>query len=228
MHAQHAVNTVNAPKKRRTRKPSKDSSNEPKVRILFVASEGLPFSKTGGLADVVEALPKALVAHGHEVAVVLPRYRSTKAGAVVLPSLTIPMANRLRFPAVLDGTVIAGVRYFFVDDPAYFDRDGFYGNSAGDFPDNAERYSEFCRAAIEIAKHVWPPDVFHCHDWQTALVPVLLRSSLRRRSCRQDLPVVFTIHNMGYHGLFPTEFSNVPAFRCLSFHPWRASNSTAT
>jgi starch synthase len=202
MNAQHAINAVNAPKKKRTRKQSKDPSKEHKVRILFVASEGLPFSKTGGLADVVEALPKALVAQGHEVAVVLPRYRGTKAGAVVLPSLTIPIANRLRFPAVLDGTVLAGVRYFFVDDPAYFDRDGFYGNGARDFPDNAERYSEFCRAAIEIAKHVWPADVLHCHDWQTALVPVLLRSSYGDDSAVRDIPVVFTIHNMGYHGLF--------------------------
>src|SRR6202790_170995 len=173
------------------------------MRILFVASEGLPFSKTGGLADVVEALPKALVAQGHEVAVVLPRYRGTKASAVVMPSLTIPMANRLRFPAVLDGTVISGVRYFFVDDTAYFDRDGFYGNSARDFPDNAERYTEFCRAAIEIVKHVWPADVIHCHDWQTALVPVLLRSSYGDDPTVKDIPVVFTIHNMGYQGQFP-------------------------
>src|SRR6184192_337996 len=81
------------------------------VRILFVASEGLPFSKTGGLADVVEALPKALVAQGHEVAVVLPRYHGTKATAVVMPSLTIPMGGaRLRFPAIADGTVLGGVR----------------------------------------------------------------------------------------------------------------------
>ena len=175
------------------------------MRILFVASEGLPFSKTGGLADVVEALPKALVAAGHEVAVVLPRYRGTKATAVVMPSLTIPIANHLRFPAVMDGTQISGVRYFFVDDPAYFDRDGIYGNSDGDFPDNAERYSEFCRAAIEIVKHVWPADVIHCHDWQTALVPVLLRTSYGDDPLVKDIPVVFTIHNMGYHGLFKTD-----------------------
>src|SRR5580704_17618266 len=168
MTVRHAIRPVNAPKKRKTQRASRESSKQTKVKILFVASEGLPFSKTGGLADVVEALPKALVAQGHEVAVVLPRYSGTNAGAVVLPSLTIPIANRLRFPAVLDGTVIGGVRYFFVDDPAYFDRDGFYGNGAGDFPDNAERYSEFCRAAIEIAKNVWPADVIHCHDWQTA------------------------------------------------------------
>jgi len=90
-----------------------------------VASEGLPFSKTGGLADVVEALPKALVAQGHEVAVVLPRHRGTKTAAVVMPSLTIPMGGtRLRFPAIADGTMLNGVRYYFVDDPAYFDRDG--------------------------------------------------------------------------------------------------------
>jgi starch synthase len=172
------------------------------MRILFVASEGLPFSKTGGLADVIEALPRALVARGHEVAVVLPRYRGTKSATQVIPSLTIPMGNRLRFPAVADGTQLGGVRYFFVDDPAYFDRDGIYGGTAGDYADNAERYSEFCRAAIEIAKHVWPTDVFHCHDWQTALLPVLLRSSYGDDPVVKDLPVVFTIHNMGYHGQF--------------------------
>jgi starch synthase len=205
MNVHHAIRPVNAPKQRKTPGASQESSKQKKVKILFVASEGLPFSKTGGLADVVEALPKALVAQGHEVAVVLPRYRGTKTSAVVKPSLTIPMANRLRFPAVLNGTVISGVRYFFVDDPAYFDRDGFYGNSAGDFPDNAERYSEFCRAAIEIVKHLWPADVIHCHDWQTALVPVLLRSSYGDDPMVKHIPVVFTIHNMGYHGLFPRD-----------------------
>ena len=205
MNRRYTIIHLNAPKKRRTRKASKESSREKRVRILFVASEGLPFSKTGGLADVVEALPKALVAQGHEVAVVLPRYRGTKATAVVMPSLTIPMANRLRFPAIADGTQISGVRYFFVDDPAYFDRDGIYGTSAGDFPDNAERYSEFCRAAIEIVKHVWPADVIHCHDWQTALVPVLLRTSYGDDPLVKDIPVVFTIHNMGYHGLFKAD-----------------------
>src|SRR5580765_798393 len=97
------------------------------MRILFVASEGLPFSKTGGLADVVEALPKALVETGHEVAIVLPRYRNTKASTIVVPSLTVPLGPRLRFPAIADGTIISGVRYFFVDDPEYFDREQLYG-----------------------------------------------------------------------------------------------------
>ena len=175
------------------------------MKILFVASEGLPFSKTGGLADVIEALPKALIALGHEVAVVLPRYRGTKADHVLTPSLTIPVGQHLRFPAIVDGGELHGVRYFFVDDPAYFDREGLYGGISGDYPDNAERFSEFSRAAIEIAKRVWPADVIHCHDWQTALVPVLLRTSYNDDPLVRDIPVVFTIHNMGYHGLFGRE-----------------------
>jgi starch synthase len=173
------------------------------LRILFAASEGLPFSKTGGLADVIEALPKALVAQGHELAVVLPRYRGIKTSMVVMPSVTIPLGSRLRFPSIADGTMLNGVRYFFVDDPGYFDRDGIYGGSAGDFPDNAERFSEFSRATIEIAKHVWPSDVIHCHDWQTALVPVLLRSLYSTDPLVKDIPVIFTIHNLGYQGQFP-------------------------
>jgi len=191
------------------------------MRILFVASEGLPFSKTGGLADVVEALPKALVARGHEVAVVLPRYRGTKTSTIVMPSLTIPLGLRLRFPAVADGTVLNGVRYFFVDDPAYFDRDGIYGTSTGDFWDNAERFSEFSRAAIEIAKHIWPADVIHCHDWQTALVPVLLRTSYSDDPVLKNVPVVFTIHNMGYQGQFSRDVMERAGIPAATFTPAR-------
>jgi len=189
------------------------------MRILFVASEGLPFSKTGGLADVVEALPKALVMQGHEVGVVLPRYRGGKAGTPIVPSLTIPLGNRLRFPAIADGTLLDGVRYFFVDDPAYFDRDGLYGTAAGDYSDNAERYSEFCRAAIELSKHAWPTDVFHCHDWQTGLLPVLLRTSYGDDSVVKDLPVVFTIHNMGYQGMFRRDVLARAGVPETLFHP---------
>ncbi len=190
------------------------------MRILFVASEGLPFSKTGGLADVVEALPKALVAQGHEVAVVLPRYRGTEAASVVLPSLTIPMGGaRLRFPGIVDGSLVGGVCYFFVDDPAYFDREGLYGAGGKDYPDNAERYAELCRAAIEVAKHIWPADIFHCHDWQTALLPVLLRTSYSDDPAVKNIPVVFTIHNMGYHGQFPRDVLDRVGIPATVFHP---------
>ena len=175
------------------------------MKILFVASEGLPFSKTGGLADVVEALPKALVALGHEVAVLLPRYRATKAGSAVALGLTISMGDSLRFPSIRNGGTLRGVRYFFVDDPEYFDRDQLYGVSGKDYPDNAERFAEFSRAAIEFCKRVWMPNVIHCHDWQSALVPVLLRTQYEKDATVEGLPVVFTIHNMGYHGTFPRE-----------------------
>src|SRR5258708_40225697 len=110
------------------------------MRILCVASEGLPFSKTGGLADVVEALPKALVAEGHECAVVLPRYRETKATAGVMPSLTIPMGGaRLRFPAIADGTVLNGVRDFFVEDAGDFSGDGVCVGRARGYSGHTER-----------------------------------------------------------------------------------------
>ena len=189
------------------------------MRILFVASEGLPFSKTGGLADVVEALPKALVQLGHEVAVVLPRYRGTKASTIVLPSLTISLGGKLRFPAIADGTEIAGVRYFFVEDPAYFDRPQLYGEGGRDYPDNPERFSELSRAAIEVAKHVWPADLIHCHDWQAALVPVLLRTQYAEDPVVGNLPVVLTIHNMGYHGLFASEVLARAGIPAEIFHP---------
>jgi starch synthase len=175
------------------------------MKILFVASEGLPFSKTGGLADVIEALPRSLAAMGHDVAVLLPRYRNVRALAVTAPSLTVPQSAVLRFPSIMDGGMLHGVHYFFVEDPEYFDRELPYGVAGKDYPDNAERFAEFSRAAIEFCKHVWMPDLLHCHDWQTALVPVLLRTEYAKDEPMQAVPVVFTIHNMGYHGTFPRD-----------------------
>jgi starch synthase len=175
------------------------------MRILFVASEGLPFSKTGGLADVIEALPKSLVALGHEVSVLLPRYRKTRAVGVAARSLSVSAGDGLRFPGIMEGGTLHGVYYYFVDDPEYFDREQLYGVAGKDYPDNAERYAEFCGAAIEFCKQVWMPDVIHCHDWQSGLVPVLLRTRYATDSAVQELPVVFTIHNMGYHGAFPRD-----------------------
>jgi starch synthase len=173
------------------------------MKILFVSSEGLPYSKTGGLADVVEALPRALVEMGHEVAVLLPRYHGNKVTSVIIFSVTTPLGDTLHFPTLAEGQAVEGVRYFFVDDPAYFDREQLYGDKTGDYPDNAERFAEFSRAAIEFTKRVWLPDVIHCHDWQSALVPVLLRTQHATDPVVRSLPVVFTIHNIGYQGLFP-------------------------
>jgi starch synthase len=173
------------------------------MKILFAASEGLPYSKTGGLADVVEALPKALVALGHEVSVILPRYRGNPTAPVALPSLTVGFGTRLRFPSIVDGGAKDGVRYFFVDDAEYFDREQLYGVQGKDYPDNADRFGEFARAVVEFAKRAGPFDVIHCHDWQAALVPVLMRTQYSGDAALASIPVVFTIHNMGYHGSFP-------------------------
>jgi len=113
------------------------------------------------------------------------------------------MGDRIRFPAIGEGKPENGVRYLFLDDAEFFDRPGFYGDKAGDYPDNAERFTEFSRAAIEVAKRIWLPDVIHCHDWQTALVPVLLRTEYAADAPVRSLPVVFTIHNLAYQGVFP-------------------------
>jgi starch synthase len=173
------------------------------MKILFVASEGLPYSKTGGLADVVEALPRALVEMGHQVAVLLPRYHGNRVTSTLVSSVTVSLGDQVRFPSIAEGASVAGVRYFFVDDPGYFDREQPYGDKSGDYPDNAERFTEFSRVAIEFAKRVLLPDVIHCHDWQTALVPVLLRTQHAADPAVRSLPVVLTIHNLAYQGIFP-------------------------
>jgi starch synthase len=173
------------------------------MKILFVASEGLPYSKTGGLADVIEGLPRALREMGHEVAVLLPRYRGNKVSSVLVSSVTVSLGDQLRFPAFVEGKSVEGVRYFFVDDPEYFDRAQLYGDRNGDYPDNAERFAEFSRAAIEFVKRLWLPDVIHCHDWQTALIPVLLKTQHATDPAVRSLPTVLTIHNLAYQGVFP-------------------------
>jgi starch synthase len=173
------------------------------MKILFVASEGVPYSKTGGLADVVGGLSVALVEAGHQVVVLLPKYRGTKTQTITIPSLTIPIGDEVHFPSIVEGAPVGGVRFYFLDDPDYFNRAQLYGEKGSDYHDNAERFCEFSRAAIEFTKRVWMPDVIHCHDWQTALVPVLLRTLYARDPALKQMGVVLTIHNLGYQGLFP-------------------------
>ena len=177
------------------------------MKIVFAASECVPFSKTGGLADVVGALPKALVELGHDVSVYLPKYKQTRLtdARTLLPSITIPFDDQYRFCSVLDGGKQAGVQFYFIDYPPFFNRDGLYGTPAGDFPDNAERFALYSRAVLEAGKILGPPEIFHCHDWQSALVPVLLRTSYADDPVYRDTSVVFTIHNIGYQGLFPPD-----------------------
>lgn len=177
------------------------------MKIVFAASECVPFSKTGGLADVVGALPHALASLGHQVTVYLPKYKQTRISEshVALRSITVPFDDQYRFCSVIDGGKRSGVQFYFIDYPQFFDRDSLYGTPAGDYPDNAERFALYSRAVIEASKILGVPDIFHCHDWQSALVPILLRTSYADDPVFQSTATVFTIHNMGYQGLFPPD-----------------------
>ncbi|ABF42350.1 glycogen synthase (ADP-glucose) [Candidatus Koribacter versatilis Ellin345] len=177
------------------------------MHIAFAASECVPFSKTGGLADVVGAVPRALAALGHKVSVYTPLYRNTKLEnpKTAVRSITVPFDDQYRFCSIVDGGMIDGVQFYFVDYPAYFDRDALYGTPIGDYHDNAERFALFSRAVIEGSKILGVPDIFHCHDWQSALIPVLLRTLYAEDPAFDHAKIVFTIHNMGYQGLFPGE-----------------------
>lgn len=177
------------------------------MNIVFAASECVPFAKTGGLADVTGALPKALTVLGHSVSVYLPRYKQTGLpdARVLLRSITIPFDDQYRFCSVVDGGRDCGVQFYFIDYPEFFSRDGLYGTPAGDYPDNAERFALYCRAVLEASKILGAPQIFHCHDWQSALIPVLLRTSYADDPVFRDTATVFTIHNMGYQGLFPPD-----------------------
>ncbi len=177
------------------------------MHIAFAASECVPFSKTGGLADVVGALPRALAALGHQVSVYVPRYRQTKLDdpQTVVRSITIPFDDKYRFCSVVTAGTSAGVRFYFVDYPPYFDRPALYGTPAGDYPDNAERFALFSRAVLEASKVLGVPHVFHCHDWQSALIPVMLRTLYAEDPAFREVAAVCTIHNIGYQGLFPPD-----------------------
>jgi starch synthase len=178
------------------------------MKIVFVASESVPYSKTGGLADVVGALPKALAGLGYEVEVFLPRYKITKPGTVVpgAGDVTVPLSGGFKFASIQLAGEANGVRTYLMECPELFDRDQLYMANGKDYPDNAERFAAFSMAALEFIKRSsTAPAVIHCHDWQSALVPVYLRSLYATDPFYGKTSVLFTIHNIGYQGLFPPE-----------------------
>jgi starch synthase len=175
------------------------------MRILMVASEAVPFAKTGGLADVAGALPRALARLGHEVEVVMPRYRGVTAGERV-GRITVTLGT-LPLDAGVYAVTTDGVRTVFIDQPAYFDRDGIYGTQGQDFSDNPERFAFLAHAALRWAALTGARyDVIHAHDWQAGLVPVILSMSSQLAPALVRVPVVFTIHNLAYQGVFDAEW----------------------
>jgi len=178
------------------------------MHIVFAASECVPFAKTGGLADVVGALPPELVKLGHEVTVYLPLYARVLAQLpaelpYVARSITIPFEYYNRFVGIVDGGKRDGVQFYFVDCPELFDRQELYGSGGRDYPDNAERFALYCRAVLEATKLLGVPHVFHVHDWQAALIPVYLRTTYSSDPVLSRASVVLTIHNAAYQGAFP-------------------------
>ncbi|HEY2471768.1 MAG TPA: glycogen synthase GlgA [Terracidiphilus sp.] len=178
------------------------------MQIVFAASEAVPFAKTGGLADVVGALPHEILKLDHEVTVYLPLYRTVREHLDpelkdAVRSITIPFPHGNRFVGIVDGGLRNGVKFYFVDCPEFFDRQGVYGNNGDSYGDNAERFGLFCRAVLEATKLLGVPDVFHVHDWQAALIPVLLRTVYSTDPMLKKCATVLTIHNAGYQGWFP-------------------------
>jgi starch synthase len=174
------------------------------MRIMYVASEAIPFAKTGGLADVLGALPKAVRRLGHDTVVVLPRYRDVKAKTQVISSLTVPMGHPYKFCSILEPERDGSTRFFLVDYPPYYDREALYRVLGQDFPDNAERFALLSWAALEFAKRApQAPDLIHCNDWQTALIPVYLKTIYREDPFFARTKTLLTIHNLAYQGVFP-------------------------
>lgn len=177
------------------------------MHIVFAASECVPYAKTGGLAEVVAAVPHEITKLGHRATVYLPYYRQVRERAqgkkTVIPSITIPFQYYNRFATVLDGGLHDGVQFYFVDCPEMFDRESLYGTAAGEYPDNWERFGLFSRAVLEAAKQLGVPDIFHVHDWQTGMIPVYMRTVYYFDPALRNTGTVLTIHNAGYQGLFP-------------------------
>ena len=171
----------------------------------MVASEAMPFAKTGGLADVIGALAPTLAARGEDVAVLLPRYRGI--GVEGMAAAYLDLRVRLgpaEYTVGVYRAVERNVPYFLADCPPLYDRAGLYGDPGGDdYPDNHLRFAVLARVALTMIRDVFRPDVIHCHDWQAALVPILKRTLFAGDPTFMGMPVVLTIHNLGYQGLFP-------------------------
>jgi starch synthase len=169
----------------------------------MVASEATPFCKTGGLADVIGALPAALVENGEQVAVVLPGYRENKYNSPpreVHKNLEIPLAGG--YTVDILETIERGVTFYIVACPRLYDRDGLYAENGRDFPDNAVRFAVLCCASIGVVRHLFRPEIIHCHDWQSALLPVYVRRIYHGDPVFFGVRLLFTIHNLGYQGIF--------------------------
>ena len=181
------------------------------MKIVHVASELFPYMKTGGLADAVAALGVSLAENGHEVSVFIPGYRAAlehkdAAGAERKLRLKVEMADDFLSGDVRVFSPRKNVKVHLICREEFFDRRNPYGNGERDYEDNADRFIFFCKAVVEMLRlGDLQADVVHCHDWQAALLPVLLREAERRHNVTLALKTIFTIHNIAFQGVFPAK-----------------------
>lgn len=185
------------------------------LNVLFLSSEVDPFAKTGGLADVSGALPQTIKNLGHEIRIMMPRYgsvseRTAKLHEMIrLREIPVPLGSKT-YHAGVKSSFIANnhtkVQVYFLDNAKLFGRSGLYvhPDTKKDYPDNDERFTFFCRGVLEVLKRLgWQPDIIHCNDWQSGLVPAYLKTLYKDDPFYKDTKTVFTIHNMAYQGVFP-------------------------
>jgi starch synthase len=178
------------------------------VKIAFLTTEAVPFAKTGGLADVGGALPAELARRGHEVIVIMPGFRSTRQAGQTVETVDAHVLVRLADRQVTAGITKSrlpdsSVTVYFIDQPQYYERAQLYGDAQGDYRDNCERFVFFSRAALQwISQLGFEPDVVHCNDWPTGLVPVYLDQRVEGGSWSARAASLMTIHNIGYQGQF--------------------------
>ncbi|MDF2839329.1 MAG: hypothetical protein K0Q99_100 [Clostridia bacterium] len=174
------------------------------TRVLYVASEAVPFIKTGGLADVAASLPKELRKLGIDIRVVMPKYKNIpeelKRDMTGLSEITVPVGWRNQVCGI-QYIEYCGVPFYFIDNEYYFNRDGIYG-----FYDDGERFAFFDRAVLEMIDRIdFKPDIIHCNDWHTGMISPLLHAHYRQREAFRGIKTIFTIHNLKYQGVFPPE-----------------------
>lgn len=195
------------------------------LRVLLTASEAVPFAKTGGLADVAGVLPRELARLGHDVMLVIPGYSTIKASAHGLTEwarISVPTSSGPKEAVIERGTLADAslpadrhAKIFIIRYDPFFGRPGLYQEAGADYPDNLERFTFFCRSVLQLLLHLqdavpWVPDVVHAHDWQAALCLAYLKILYPDYAQHHRIGTVFTIHNLGYQGIFPaTDYSKI-------------------
>jgi starch synthase len=189
-----------------TRTKPRDEVATARPHVLLIGSEARPFSKTGGLADVLGALPPALANLGWEVTLVVPRYRGVTAGSLA-ERFPVTVGGYAREIGFYETALTEGARAVLVDCPELFNREGLYGFDGGDYPDNPRRFGMLVRAALEFAgRRDAGPSIVHAHDWQAALAPVYLKTLYASHPVLGGTATVFTIHNLAFQGIFEPDW----------------------